>query len=321
VRVEADAETCEEELSSSAARARQVHVLIQLQRVKEARAVAERALLEDPHSTSLMIANAVARAAEGGRVEASRDCSRAAAGGRLTDFERYQCAMIWLGQGTELGREANVSDEEAAAAMQLLSGLAGDTPADAGYLEALARLRLGDAGGAAGRALDAFARWPDRRFALLVARAYVALEYVASAGAILRQLANDGTTDDITAEASALLAGLPIGRSEPAHPSPVFRRLGPFEHVVTARLLGIECDGAWATLRVSVGEHVQAFAVARLDLLDIRNYRPSEPPPVRCGARAAPELVRISWRREKTAPAGVHGIAAALEFVPEVDAR
>jgi hypothetical protein len=174
-RVEAEADTCEEALPPSAARAHHVHILMQLQRVQEARAVAERALRQDPRSTSLAVARAVTRAAEGGREEATRECARAAAGGTLSDVERYHCAAIWLRQGGELGREAEIPDEDAAAAMHLLSGLAADARADASYFEALARLRLGDAGGAASGALDAFARRPERRFALLVARAYVAL--------------------------------------------------------------------------------------------------------------------------------------------------
>jgi hypothetical protein len=248
--------------------------------------------------------------------DATALCRRAADNGPLSERDGYRCAAVWLGPGA-YGKELETGPAEAAmAAMGLLSRLGADRPADAYYLEGVARLRTGDAGGAARSALEGFARWPDRLFALLLARAYIELKYVASAAAILRQLTDLPDDGWVGGTAAALLAELPSDQTDGARPIPVFRRLGPAERVVTGRLVAIDCDPTWARLRVAVGAEVHTYAVTRLDLLDIRAYGPSEPAAVRCGVRTTPEIVRLTWRTEPTAPADIEGIAAALEFLP-----
>jgi hypothetical protein len=309
-------EGCQAPLSPGDASALRIHALVQLGRLDEARPLAERAVADDPRAASGLAALATVRSAQGSRAEATDVCRRAAESATLSERDSYYCAAVWLGpEAPDEGVDAAAGDD-AVTALELLSRTGVDRPADAYYLEGMARLRTGDAGGAASSALEGFARWPDRTFALLVARAYLELKYVASAATILRQLADLPDGGSISATAAAMLARLPSDQRDGARSIPVFRRVGPAERVVTGRLVAIECDDTWARLRVAVGARVHIYAATRLDLLDIRVYGTAEPAAVRCGSRAAPEIVRLTWRREPTAPAEAEGIAASLEFLP-----
>jgi hypothetical protein len=277
-RGETSATTCQSPLSRGDATALHVRALVQLGRLDDARALAERGVTDDPRAASALAALATVRGAEGAQPEATALCQRAAENGPLSERDSYECAAVWLGPAAYGTALETVPADAAMTAMGLLSRLGADRPADAYYLEGVARLRTGDAGGAAKCALEGFARWPDRLFALLLARA----------------------TD----------------RRDGAGPLPVLRRMGPSERVVTGRLVGIDCDGAWVRLRVAVDAQVRSYALTRLEWLDIRTYGTAQRDAVRCGARAAPEIVRLTWRIESTAPADVEGIAAALEFLP-----
>jgi tetratricopeptide (TPR) repeat protein len=290
-----------------------IHAMADQRRLLEAKALAEDAIARFPSANQVRAARARVLAELGSRNEALDEFRRLKRSGGLSDADRYFFAEALLGAPKT---SPSALPEELVEAEQILGGGETDLPADVYGLRGTAALARGDATEAALNALEAFARWPRHEFALLAARAYLRQGNTAAAFATLRDLEHGGETSQVRDAAAVLLKDIPPDGRQSARGMPVLRRPAAGELTLTGRLITIDCGEFWTILTVHAGPSQSRYAITRLAFLDIRSYGTVSATSVTCGARARPEMVRLTWRHETTTPKEAEGIASALEFLP-----
>lgn len=96
------------------------------------------------------------------------------------------------------------------------------------------------------------------------------------------------------------------------------RRVQDGEERALGRLTAVECTGGRVQFHVDVGGGELVTAVARFADVDLVRFTEGKEETLRCGGRVPPDLVYMTWRREKPSdwPRGVAGVAVSVEFLP-----
>ena len=97
----------------------------------------------------------------------------------------------------------------------------------------------------------------------------------------------------------------------------VFRDVGPDEERIYGILESVECANFRVAFRVRTADAVLRIQALRLRDVEFIAYRPLDATAIRCGPRAAPEEIYLTWRVASDVPGADENTAVAIEILPD----